>query len=157
MRPRSVARLCCKNWNSAGPGTDKHSSTATGPGRRACVGCPRYRHVPWGLGFSSPGYQSAVSAVATTTTKLRREVPALRWHIAARLDYREHTYSKRAAAIFFALGITIVADLAIALTQANPTSSFLKTKLLRIKGIGCGLVTIWRLGPGVLWGDDVRG
>ena len=39
----------------------------------------------------------------------------------------------------------------------SPTSSFLKTKLLRIKGIGCGLVTIWRLGPGALWGDDVRG
>src|SRR6516165_10044620 len=29
----------------------------------------------------------------------------------------------------------------------SPTSSVLKTKLLRIKGIGCGLVTIWRLGP----------
>src|SRR5215831_16911644 len=40
---------------------------------------------------------------------------------------------------------------------ASPTSSSLKTKLLPIKGMGCGLVTIWRLDPSVLWGDDVRG
>src|SRR5215471_16768734 len=42
-------------------------------------------------------------------------------------------------------------------TGTSPTSIFLTTKLLPIKGMGCGLVTIWRLGPGVLWGDDVRG
>src|SRR5215813_9221562 len=40
---------------------------------------------------------------------------------------------------------------------SSPTSSSLKTKFLHIKGIGCGLVTIWRLDPSVLWGDDVRG
>ena len=39
----------------------------------------------------------------------------------------------------------------------SPTSSSLKTKFLHIKGIGYGLVTIWRLDPSLLWGDDVRG
>src|SRR5215470_3137107 len=44
------------------------------------------------------------------------------------------------------------------LIQPNPTSSSLKTKLLHIKGIGCGLVD-WSLFGGWIqvcfWGDDV--
>src|SRR5215472_9526245 len=44
-----------------------------------------------------------------------------------------------------------------AAATTSPTSSSLKTKLWHIKGIGFRLVTIWRLDPSVLWGDDVRG